>query len=159
VITGGIIGGYAQKGKYKIDARFNKKDLIERIQKIATFRQRISVSNLDGLAFIRKMNKKQKDIFIYLDPPYYQKGADLYMNYYSKKDHECLSKCVRNMKKKWIMSYDNTKFILNLYAEKNRFSYKLFQSTSNKNGDEILIFSDIISFKESINKLNNPVFV
>lgn len=33
VIKGGVIGGYKQLGKYKIDARFNKSELINRIQK------------------------------------------------------------------------------------------------------------------------------
>ncbi len=63
VIKGGIIGGYKQLGKYKIDARFNKSDLIDRIHKIASFKHRIVVSNLDGLAFINIMNKKKGRCF------------------------------------------------------------------------------------------------
>lgn len=157
VIKGGVIGGYEQKGRYKIDARFKKSDLIERIQKIARFKDRIAVSNLDGLAFIKKMDEKPENIFIYLDPPYYQKGADLYMNFYSAGDHEKLSKHVREMKKKWMVSYDNHDFILNLYAEKKKVLYKLSQSASNRVGDEILIFSKDIAFKRSIDLLSSPI--
>lgn len=157
VIKGGVIGGYEQKGNYKIDARFKKKDLIDRIQKIACFKSRISVSNLDGLAFVKKMDNKSENVFIYLDPPYYQKGADLYMNFYSKADHEKLSGHVHKMKKKWMVSYDNHDFILNLYAEKNKVLYKLSQSTSNRVGDEVLIFSNDLSFKQSIKSLSSPV--
>ncbi len=43
VIKGGVIGGNKQQGKYKMDARFNKENLISRIQKIARFKSRINV--------------------------------------------------------------------------------------------------------------------
>jgi len=159
VIKGGVIGGQEQTGKYKMDARFNKKDLINRIQKIASLKDRIIVSNLDGLSFVNKLNKKKEDIFIYIDPPYFQKGADLYMNFYSKKDHEKLSKFVSTLQKRWMVSYDSHEFILNLYAEHNRVIYKLSQSASNRVGDEILVFSEKINFAESINALNSPMLL
>ena len=157
VIKGGVIGGFEQKGNYKIDARFNKNDLIERIQKIARFKHRIIVSNLDGLAFVKKMDSKPENVFIYLDPPYFQKGADLYMNFYSKTDHEKLSKHVHKVKKKWMVSYDNHDFIMNLYAAKKKVLYQLSQSASNRVGDEILIFSEDLAFSQSIKSLSLPV--
>lgn len=159
VIKGGVIGGQEQKGKYKIDARFNKSDLVNRIQRIAEVKNRISVSNLDGVSFISRLNKKREEIFIYLDPPYYQKGADLYMNFYSKEDHKRLSKHVHRMKKKWMVSYDNHDFILNLYAEKNKIVYKLSQSASNRVGDEILIFSEGLDYEDSIKALKSPILL
>lgn len=157
VIKGGIIGGQEQKGKYKIDARFNKNDLIKRINRIELFKKRINVSNLDGISFIRKMNRRIDDIFIYLDPPYLQKGADLYMNYYSKKDHRNLANNVDLINKKWLVSYDNHEFILNLYANHRKVLYRLSQSTSNRIGDEIIVFSDLLNFDNSIMKLKNAV--
>lgn len=156
VIKGGVIGGQKQEGKYNIDARFNKSDLINRIQRIAEIRNRISISNLDGISFIKKLNKKRKEIFIYIDPPYYQKGADLYMNFYSQEDHKRLATHVHKIEKKWMVSYDNHNFIINLYSEKNKVVYKLSQSASNRIGDEILIFSDNINYKEPIKKLKDP---
>ncbi len=157
VIKGGVIGGYEQKGVYKIDARFKKHDLIGRIQKIAQLKHRITVSNLDGLAFLKKIDNKKENVFIYLDPPYFQKGADLYMNFYSKADHEKLSKHVHKIKKKWMVSYDNHDFILNLYTKKNKLRYKLSQSASNRVGDEVLIFSENLFFHQSMESLNSPV--
>lgn len=159
VIKGGVIGGYDQTGKYKMDVRFNKKDLIERIQKISNFKKRINVTNLDGLAFVKKMDSKKEDIFIYLDPPYYQKGADLYMNFYSTDDHKKLSQHVNRIQKKWMVSYDNHEFILNLYAAKRKLLYKLSQSASNRVGDEVLIFSEKIGFNESMKALSMPVCI
>jgi DNA adenine methylase len=159
VIKGGVIGGQEQKGKYKIDVRFNKQDLINRIQKIISIKNRISVSNLDGLDFINKINNIKKEVFIYLDPPYFQKGADLYMNFYAKEDHKNLSRYVHNMKKKWMVSYDNHNFILNLYPQQNKIVYRLSQAASNRIGDEILIFSKGIEFINSIKALKSPLIL
>lgn len=159
VIKGGIIGGFEQKGKYKIDARFKKKELIERIQKIARYKSRIFVSNEDGISFAKKIDALQDNVFIYLDPPYYAKGADLYMNYFSEQDHRELSAFVKKMNKKWIVSYDKNDFILNLYAEKNRLSYQLSQSASNRVGDEILIISKSLSYKKASCNLRSCVEV
>lgn len=159
VLKGGVIGGFNQTGTYKMDARFNKSDLILRIQKIASSKNRITVSNLDGLSFIKKMNRKKKEVFIYIDPPYVQKGADLYMNFYTKMDHEKLSKAIPRMQKKWMVSYDNHDFILNLYAERRKIVYQLSQATSNRVGDEILIFCDQIDFRDSMTKLKSPIIL
>lgn len=156
VIKGGVIGGIEQLGKYKIDARFNKKDLTERILKIGNAKHRITVSNYDGIQFIKNLDKKKKDIFIYLDPPYFKKGSDLYMNYYREQDHQKLSKNVINLKKKWMVSYDNQEFIFNLYTDKRKIIHKLSQSASNRVGDEIIIFSELIQFENSMNSLKSP---
>ncbi|GAA0548315.1 DNA adenine methylase [Chitinophaga japonensis] len=159
VIKGGVIGGQNQTGKYKIDARFNKQDLIERIKRIAELRDRITLTCMDGLTFINKMNRINEEVFIYLDPPYYQKGADLYMNFYSNSDHQKLSRQVLKMKKKWMVSYDNHDFILNLYAQERKILYKLSQAASNRVGDEIIVFSKEINFTESVKALKSPVIL
>ncbi len=159
VIKGGIIGGIEQKGKYKIDARFNKEDLIERIQKISRYKNRIYVSNEDGITFTTRINQKTEDVFIYLDPPYFEKGADLYMNYFSEYDHKKLSEFVITMDKKWMISYDNNLFILNLYSEMHRVVYKLSQSASNRIGDEVLIFSNQLNFNDSLKHLKHALTI
>lgn len=157
VIKGGIIGGQEQKGKYKIDARFNKTDLIKRVRRIESFKNRINVSNLDGISFIRKMNRVSENVFIYIDPPYVQKGADLYMNFYSQKDHVKLANHVDMIDQRWLVSYDNTEFIISLYKEHRKVLYRLSQAASNRIGDEIIIFSNKLSYNESIKKLKDAV--
>jgi DNA adenine methylase len=159
VIKGGIIGGQKQTGKYKIDARFNRKDLISRLKKIERFKNKITVSNLDGLEFLSKMSRKKDKIFLYIDPPYVNKGADLYMNSYAKKDHENLAKKIYKMNLKWLVSYDNSSFILDLYNQSRKVIYQLSQATSNRVGDEILIFSDQLEFASSINELKSPLLL
>ncbi len=159
IIKGGAIGGLKQRGKYKIDARFNKRNLIDRIHKLETVKSRISVSNFDGIQFIKQLDKRKEETFIYLDPPYCQQGANLYMNFYSKEDHKRLSEKVHQLRKKWIVSYDTHKFILNLYAKESKLIHKLSQSTSNRIGNELLVFCDEIDFVDSVRALKSPVFL
>lgn len=157
VISGGPIGGLNQKGKYKIDVRFNKSELIKRLTDISRFSSRIHLSNHDGLDFLSTIDKRSEDVFIYLDPPYYQKGSDLYMNAFKNEDHQALADKVHELHKNWIVSYDNHEFILNLFKNEKKVLYQLSQCASNRIGDEVVIFDNRIAYSESILKLNSPV--
>lgn len=161
VIKGGIIGGVDQLGSYKIDARFRKDDLISRILKIAKFKDRIYVTNYDGLDFVRRLSGDGKvgNLFVYLDPPYVNKGARLYMNYFSKFDHEELAKLVAGLRFDWMVSYDCHELIMELYKSYRRVVYKLSQNASNRVGDEVLIFKDGIDFSESLSDLKVPILL
>lgn len=153
VINGGMIGGFGQEGRYKIDARFNKKELIKKIEKIGRFSNRIEVKNLDGIKLVSKINKSSSLSLVYVDPPYFVKGSDLYLNSYNKEDHIKLSNCLHKLSIPWLLSYDNESFITNLYPKFRKRAYKLQHSASNKIGDEVLIFSPIIKFNRSLNYL------
>ena len=155
----GVIGGYKQNGTYKIDARFNKKDLICRIKRIAQLKPRIHLSNIDGIAFIKRVKTVDSNVFIYADPPYFQKGSDLYLNFYAQSDHCKLSKHIKNIHNKWMVSYDNHEFIHRLYEDNRKIMYKLSHSTSNRVAKEILIFSDTINFDRSMLFLKDAVCV
>nr|WP_276575022.1 DNA adenine methylase [Methanococcoides seepicolus] len=159
IIKGGVIGGVAQKGKYKIDARFNKNDLISRIKKISDYHSQISISNLDGIDFLEKFKANAQDTFIYLDPPYYNKGADLYMNFFQENDHATLSEYVKKLNNKWMISYDYQDCIIRLYENQKCLSYTLSQNTSNKMGTELLFFSDEVKFEESTVFLREPILL
>ena len=154
VLTGGVIGGLQQTGNYKIDARYNKAELVRKIEKIARFSSRIEVSNLDGISLIEKFVKHAKGTFLYLDPPYYEKGSNLYLNAYKDADHTRLAQHVKKLSTPWLLSYDNHSFITNLYPTFEKRAYKLQHSTSNRIGDEVLIFSKQIRFNSSINHLD-----
>lgn len=156
VLKGGLIGGVNQKGKYKMNARFNRVRLIEQIQAIASKKSQIKLSNEDGVKFITRMNKYSKNLIIYLDPPYVNKGSNLYMNYFSSEDHKLLSETVKKLDNKWFMSYDTHPLINELYAGLRKIRFRLSQCTSNKVGDEILIFGPNIKFNDAIQLINSP---
>lgn len=145
VLKGGVIGGLTQQGKYKIDARFNKPELIRRIEAIGNLADRISFSNDDALQFIQnQVNKLDNNTLVYLDPPYYVKGQDLYMNHYKHEDHVKLRSTIEEaLKKLWIMSYDSADEIIAMYKDKDYFTYNLQYSASTAyKGTEVFIFDD-----------------
>lgn len=143
IIEGGPIGGMKQKGRWKLDARFNKERLIEKIERIALYKSRIKVSNLDGLDLLSKY-KKEKNVFIYLDPPYCVKGGCLYLNHYVDENHFDLAQFLNKKNKlKWILTYDNVKSIKKLYSARRQRDFTLnYSARTASKGKEIMIFSD-----------------
>jgi len=150
IITGGMIGGLAQRSKYNIDARFYRDESVAKIRDIATLKHRIELSNLDGISFVDRLDRRKEKVFIYLDPPYYQKASELYMNHYLAADHKRLSRHVHKLQKKWMVSYDEHEFILNLYPESKKVRHSLARWASNQRGHEILIFSENVEFQNSV---------
>jgi DNA adenine methylase len=144
IIDGGMIGGLKQKGKYKIDCRFNKQELIKRIQKIAEYKDRIHVYKLDALDLIKEIEKTASATTIfYFDPPYYLKGESLYFNAYKHDDHQQVSKkiaCIKNAH--WVISYDSAEEIKRFYKKYRSIEYPLLHTAhAAKMGREILFFS------------------
>ncbi len=144
IISGGVIGGKLQEGPWKLDARYNKTGLISRIEKISRFRDHINLYNLDAAEFITGIIPTlQPQSIIYLDPPYYNKGSDLYENHYRYDDHIIISNLVGNISQKWIVSYDDTPEIRDMYQRYRNIPYTLSYSAANRyKGAEIMFFSD-----------------
>jgi DNA adenine methylase len=143
IIKAGVIGGNNQTGNFKIDARFNKADLINRIQKIGKLESRIILYNLDAIKLIAEISNELPDkTLIYFDPPYYLKGKDLYVNHYKHEDHLLVSQMINGIKEhKWLVSYDNVKEIRKLYDDNKKFAYSLNYSAVNATaGTEVLIY-------------------
>ncbi len=140
----GPIGGYKQKGKWKIDARFNKDNLIERIHKIGKLKKQIKINNLDAIDFLNKYlgsKGRQKHSFTYLDPPYVSAGDRLYLNTYSIRNHIALSDYLHKQKElNWVVSYDDNKLIRSLYPSCQKLLFILGYSLQSKvKGRELLI--------------------
>lgn len=146
ILDGGPIGGIEQKGNWKIDARFNKDGLAERIRNIAKYKDKITVTNKDGVVLIDEYLNK-KNVFIYLDPPYYEKGAALYLNHYKNNDHKILAdKLNENPNAFWLMTYDNKKEIRSLYPERRIMNFSLnYNAYESRKGKEVMILSDALS--------------
>ena len=143
ILSGGVIGGKEQTGNFKIDARYNKEDLIERIESIAEYADRIELTSMDAVELIKSIKKPTEKTFCYLDPPYYVKGRDLYLNYYNDDDHKAIAKAIKKYKGKWIISYDAVDFIRELYKDYRQKEYYLSYSAGNPaKGREIVVYSD-----------------
>lgn len=146
IIKGGPIGGINQEGNYKIDCRFNKQILIEKIKKISQYKSRIKLFNYDVNNFITQVISRQKNnnFFLYFDPPYINKGPELYKNHFNNNEHTYLSKSIKEKlaKKNWIITYDDTELVYKLYNEFKLVNFNLnYYAGNNKMGNEIMIFS------------------
>lgn len=141
IIGGGIIGGVDQSGKWKIDARFNRADLVRRIQKVARHRSRITVTSLDAADYIADHLPTIETGFVYLDPPYFVKGKGLYQNYYGYADHAKIASLVNGIRQPWIVSYDAAAEIRELYGQYSAVEYDLNYSAQERyRGTELMFF-------------------
>ncbi len=155
IFKAGPIGGLNQTGNYKIDVRFNKENLIERIEKIAGRRNDIFLTNLDAVEILNNIqmyNLVLEETFIYLDPPYYKKGKELYLNNYKRDNHLNLANTIRNIENvKWLVSYDNVSEIKEMYEDYRMSSFDLnYTLQTKKFGSELLVFCDDLQLPENI---------
>ena len=143
ILTAGVIGGEAQNGKYKINERFNKPELIRKIEHIGRFKDKIRVTRKDTL---RLLEKNPSGKFFYIDPPYIQKGKKLYTNFYQKQDHQNLVSTIYkklSQKNYWVVSYDDTEFIRETFKKcSKRLSWQISYGTSNRKIAKEIIFAD-----------------
>jgi DNA adenine methylase len=142
ILNGGVIGGQHQRGAWKLDARFNRDELIRRVERIMASRHRIKLTCRDAGALLSTL-KVPKNCLVYLDPPYVGAGKALYMNSYKEADHAALRDLVIKLKRTWVVSYDDVPLIRRLYKGYRSRSVELLHTAREaKVGSEVLFFSD-----------------
>ena len=161
IIKGGAIGGIKQEGKFKIDSRFGKPGLIAKILKLAEFRDKVKLFNLDVIDFINSILlgddavERKDELFVFLDPPYFRQGKTLYSEFYRSEDHFCLASIIKNKLSDfhWILTYDNESFIFDLYQNFNPKRFSLQYSANAKMTATELIFSSPKTKIKSFDKI------
>lgn len=144
VIKGGMIGGTKQKGKYKIDARFNRAKLVEKIKKIASYSDKIDLYNLDVIDFIKpSILGRYYKVFINFDPPYVDKGGKLYKNSFTEENHRILRNHISKCNRKWIVTYDICDLVAELYSSFRSSTIDIYYSANGaKKSKEYIFFSN-----------------
>lgn len=146
VLNAGPIGGLDQSGAYKIDARFDREMLVERIRILKLFAPNIAVLSLDGVEVISEF-AGQPNTFIYADPPYFEKAGGLYMNSFRASDHEVLAQTLNGVADSpWLLTYDNVEAVHRLYPERRRSLFELCYSANGASrAQEIAVVSDAMA--------------
>lgn len=151
ILKAGPIGGKKQTGNWKIDSRFVKERLLTRIEKVGKNALNIQIHNLDAIDLLSKMiNEKKLETrhLVYLDPPYFKRGKEIYLNYYEPKDHKTLAEYLENnmQKKYWMVSYDKCEEIDRFYSHFKSSLQALRYCINRKRskGIESVFYSDVL---------------
>ena len=145
ILKGGPIGGFEQTGNYGIDARYNAEKLVERIRAIAKYKKHIKVYNKEIVSFIENvLTNYGQNSLTYFDPPYFNKGPELYKNFFDKEDHAKIAQLILNgVPRNWIITYDDTPEIIELYKQQCIRRYDLNYSAANTGkSSEVIVFND-----------------
>lgn len=153
ILKGGVIGGKAQTGTYKLDARFNKDMIAARLERIALNADCISVYCEDAFLLLgRAPEFLPEQSLIYLDPPYYVKGRGLYRNFYKHDDHLQIAQLLQSpdFERPWVVSYDNAPEICEMYRQNEALTYGLhYTAQARYVGDEVMFFKEGISVPDA----------
>lgn len=155
----GPVGGKEQRSEYKIDCRFPKKTLIDRIKQISLLKDKVlDIWDCSWDEGLRRVKSEQhagriirNRVFYYLDPPFFKKAKSLYRFYFQSEDHQALRDSILCLEDKWILSYDSADEVDVLYgnAIKTRTNgarkdhvelfYSLAVVSERKKGKEVVI--------------------
>lgn len=140
IMNGGPIGGVKQTGTWKLNARFNKPELLRRCERVAEYRVRIHVSCRDGIDLIESLDPKAT--FFFIDPPYFGKGQTLYLNVLDNDYHAALAARLKALRDAaWVLTYDDCPEIRRMYsgwATIRPFSLR-YTAAKRRSGKEVLI--------------------
>lgn len=149
-------GGYS---KASYDGRFTQSS-INRLKKTSEIIKKIYFIYSDYSLLLKKPGK---DIFLFLDPPYYSVSRS---RLYGKKgllhtefNHEKFFVDVKECSHKWLITYDNSEYIRNLYKEYSQVEWELqygmnnYKRKSAAKGKELLIAN--FDLRAQLSKNNN----
>jgi DNA adenine methylase len=129
-------GGFSNAAFHK---RFTQSS-IERAEQLSKILPATKITNFD---FEEVIKETGENVFLFLDPPYYSatKSA-LYGkngNMHKTFDHKRFANSLKQTKHKWLITYDDSEYIRDLFSFANIISWDLTYGMRNvnKNSDQI----------------------
>ena len=137
-----LSGGFSE---HAFTGRFTESS----IQRLNKFAEVIKDSKITNLDYEEVVNAKGKNVFVFLDPPYYSatksalygKNGNLHKGF----DHERFANVMQKCLHKWLITYDDSKFIRELFSFANITTWNLtygmrnVNENSDQNGKELFI--------------------
>lgn len=156
IMDAGPIGGLDQIGHWLLDARFNRDDLSHRIRTLSKYRNRVTISQQDGCELLSELLPDSRATFFYVDPPYVDKGRDLYLNDLTWCDHEKLAAVLQDNNARWLVTYNCDNRISNeLYPGRRCVRFDIAHTAQHQHvGSELAIFADslVLGSLEALSK-------
>ncbi len=124
-----------------MDARFNRETLTARITALARYSNRVTITESDGVQ-VAERSVGNAAVFVYADPPYPAKGADLYLDTLTWADHARLARVLLESDGRWIVSYGDDHRIYPLYPGTLTASFSIgHRVRDNHPGREVAFFA------------------
>jgi DNA adenine methylase len=137
-----LSGGYSEGA---FTGRFTESS-IRRLNDLAKVVNHAFITNCD---YEEIVSKEGENVFIFLDPPYhsatksalYGKNGNLHKSF----DHRRFAETMKNCSHKWLITYDDSEYIRNLFSFANIIPWNLtygmrnITETSDQNGKELFI--------------------
>lgn len=146
-----LSGGFSE---HAFTGRFTESS----IKRLNEFAKVINGSKITNLDYEELVKKDGENVFIFLDPPYYSatKSA-LYGkngNMHKFFDHQKFAETMKNCKHKWLITYDDSEYIRELFSFANIIPWDLTYGMRNINkgsdqkGKELFISNYLYSLPE-----------
>ncbi len=144
ILSARPIGGLEQTGPWKIDARFDRRELVERIRMLGRYRNRVTVMQEDGVGLLSAFLIAKAKAFAYVDPPYLSQGSELYLDTLEWPDHQQLARVLQRSRGQWFVTYDQDERVLNeLYPGRRCAAFQLAHTAATQHvGSEYAVFAD-----------------
>lgn len=144
--SAGVMGGQSQSGPVRLDARFNAEALAERIRNIGELATRISVTCADGIGAIEALTGSgfEREVMLFVDPPYLREGNRLYANGMSESDHQRLAAALTTSTARWVLTYDDEPAVTDtLYPQHRVLAYEIRNNANRARvAREFAVFAD-----------------
>jgi len=133
-VMAGPQGGYEQKGKYKIDCRWNPAALSKAVLQLNEILRSVDVELVHG-----SYDECGDFDYLYMDPPYLEVGRGLYQHSFEIEDHLTLRSYL-STQPAWLLSYNNHPNVWDMYGDYNIVQTGTHGNGGDKPNSELLIF-------------------
>ncbi len=147
--------GTTEAGGFSVQA-FEKRftdSSIERLLKMPEILDDLKITNLD---YETALSVEGEDVFIFLDPPYFSATSSaLYGkngSLHKKFDHERFAEHLKNCPHRWLLTYDDSPFVRELYSFADitnwspTYGMRNVTADSNQKGSELFISNYDLKF-------------
>lgn len=143
ILTARPIGGLSQAGRWRMDARFNRDELSHRVALISRYKSRMTVLNQDAVTLLQTLLPVSRSTLIYVDPPYLDKGEDLYFNNMKWSDHKSLAEVLSQSDARWMATYNcDERLLQSLYPLARCAKFSINHAAQRQHvGSELAFFS------------------
>lgn len=115
-MSGGPLGGRSQAGECGVASRYNAAAICQQINAAKCILSQAAGVRVTNLHYRDVLSEAGDLDLIYLDPPYYVKGGQLYAHNMSHEEHVELATLLHGTPADWRLSYDDCQEVRDLYS-------------------------------------------